>query len=131
MKSSQNIQRLGHTKFTSCSSDCVLKTLERASDLKMFISFPFLFICHFWWAFRKILCGKYISYIFHVQHSAINESTFLVIVYRVLPFCKQGNCIKTGMNIGLKFRILKIHKSYLPNRERDVQNLFPKEGRGY
>jgi hypothetical protein len=31
----------------------------------------------------------------------------LVIVYRVLPFCKQGNCIKTGMNIGLKFRILK------------------------
>ena len=41
MKSSQNIQRLGHTKFTSCSSDFVLKTLERASDLKMLISFPF------------------------------------------------------------------------------------------
>jgi hypothetical protein len=35
MKSSQNIQRLGHTKFTSCSSDFVLKTLERASDLKV------------------------------------------------------------------------------------------------
>ena len=40
MKSSQNIQRLGHTKFTSCSSDFVVKTLERASDLKMLISFP-------------------------------------------------------------------------------------------
>ena len=34
MKSSQNIQRLGHTKFTSCSSDFELKTLERAIDLK-------------------------------------------------------------------------------------------------
>jgi hypothetical protein len=44
MKSSQNIQRLGHTKFTSCSSDFVLKPLERASDLKMLISFPF-FVC--------------------------------------------------------------------------------------
>ena len=42
MKSSQNIQRLGHTKFICCSSDFVLKTLERASDLKMLISFPFL-----------------------------------------------------------------------------------------
>ena len=41
MKSSQNIQRLGHTKFTFCSSDFVLKTLERASDLKMLIYFPF------------------------------------------------------------------------------------------
>jgi hypothetical protein len=41
MKSSQNIQRIGHTKFTSCSSDLMLKTLERASDLKMLISFPF------------------------------------------------------------------------------------------
>jgi hypothetical protein len=41
MKSSQNIQRLGHTKFTSCSSDFVLKTLERATDLNMLISFPF------------------------------------------------------------------------------------------
>jgi hypothetical protein len=27
MKSSQNIQRLGHTKFTSCSSEFVLKAL--------------------------------------------------------------------------------------------------------
>ena len=65
------MQRLGHTKFTSCSSDFVLKTLERASDLKMLISFPFfLFVCHFWWAKRKILCGKYISYIFHVFSQA-------------------------------------------------------------
>ena len=44
MKSSQNIQRLGPTKFTSCSSYFVLKTLEGASDLKMLISFPFLFV---------------------------------------------------------------------------------------
>jgi hypothetical protein len=44
MKSSQNIQRLGHTKFTSCSSDFMLKTLQQASDLKMLISFPF-FVC--------------------------------------------------------------------------------------
>jgi hypothetical protein len=44
MKSSQNIKRLGHTKFTSCSSDFVLKTLERARNLKMLISFPF-FVC--------------------------------------------------------------------------------------
>jgi hypothetical protein len=41
MKSSQNTQGLGHIKFTSCSSDFVLKTLERASDLKILISFPF------------------------------------------------------------------------------------------
>jgi hypothetical protein len=39
MKSSQNIQRLGHTKLTSYSLDFVLKTLERASDLKMLIYF--------------------------------------------------------------------------------------------
>jgi spore germination protein GerM len=44
MKSSQNIQRLAHTKYTSCSSDFVLNTFERASDLKMLTSFPF-FVC--------------------------------------------------------------------------------------
>jgi hypothetical protein len=44
MKSSQNIQRLGHTKFTSCSSDFVLKALEQASDLKMLIFFHFFVI---------------------------------------------------------------------------------------
>jgi hypothetical protein len=44
MKSSQNIQRLGHTKFTSYSSDFVLKTLERASDLKMLISLRGFFL---------------------------------------------------------------------------------------
>jgi hypothetical protein len=34
----------------------------------MYLSFffLFLFVCHFWWAKRIILCGKYISYIFHV-----------------------------------------------------------------
>jgi hypothetical protein len=30
--------------FTSCSSDFVLITLERASDLKMLISFPFFYL---------------------------------------------------------------------------------------
>jgi hypothetical protein len=82
MKSSQNIQRLGHTKFTSCSLDFVLKTLERASDLKMLISFPFfLFVCHFWWAKRKILCGKYISYIFHVFSEARDHILILNILF--------------------------------------------------
>ncbi len=81
MKSSQNIQRLGHTKFTSCSSDFVLKTLERASDLKILISFPFLFVCHFWWAKRKILCGKYISYIFHVFSEARDHILILNILF--------------------------------------------------
>ena len=80
MKGSQNIQRLGHTKFTSCSSDFVLKTLERASDLKMLISFPF-FACHFWWAKRKILCGKYISYIFHVFSEARDHILILNILF--------------------------------------------------
>jgi hypothetical protein len=45
---------VGQSKYTeirphhisSCSSDFVLKTWERASDLKMLISFPF-FVCHF------------------------------------------------------------------------------------
>ena len=80
MKSSQNIQRLGHTKLTSCSSDFVLKTLERASDLKMLISFPF-FVCHFWWAKRKILCGEYISYIFHLFSEARDHILILNILF--------------------------------------------------
>jgi hypothetical protein len=49
MKSSQNIQRLGYTKFTSCSSDFVLKTLERASDLKMLIYFLFFSLVYSAW----------------------------------------------------------------------------------
>ena len=91
MKSSQNIQRLGHTKFTSCSSDFVLTTLERISDLKMLISFPFFFcLCHFWWAKRKILCGKYISYIFHVfsearDHILILNISFFHKLRQIIP----------------------------------------------
>jgi hypothetical protein len=69
-----------HTKFTSCSSDFVLKTLERASDLKMLISFPF-FVCHFWWAKRKILCGEYISYIFHLFSEARDHILILNILF--------------------------------------------------
>jgi hypothetical protein len=57
MKSNKNIQRLDHTKFTSCSSDFVLKTLERASDLKMLIYFYYKVnlvwsnLCIFWLPF--------------------------------------------------------------------------------
>jgi hypothetical protein len=69
-----------YTKFTSCSSDFVLKTLERASDLKMLISFPF-FVCHFWWAKRKILCGEYISYIFHLFSEARDHILILNILF--------------------------------------------------
>jgi hypothetical protein len=80
MKSSQNIQRLGHTKFTFCSS-----------DLKMLISFPFfLFVCHFRWAKRKILCGKYISYIFHAfsearEHILILNISFFNKLRQIIP----------------------------------------------
>ena len=81
MKSSQNIQRLGHIKFTSCSSDFVLKTLERASDLKMLISFPFFVCLSFWKTKRKILCGKYISYIFQEFPEARNHILILNILF--------------------------------------------------
>jgi hypothetical protein len=58
----------------------VLKTWERASDLKMLISFPF-FVCHFWWTNRKILCGKYISYIFHVFSEARDHISISNILF--------------------------------------------------
>jgi hypothetical protein len=38
MKSSQNIQRLGHTKCTSCSSDFVLKIKISKFRLSLLIS---------------------------------------------------------------------------------------------
>ena len=90
MKGSQNIQRLGHTKCTSCSSDFMLKTLERASDLKMLISFPFFRFCHFWW----ILCGKHISYIFHVfsearDHILILNISFFNKLKQIIPEIKS------------------------------------------
>ena len=40
-----------------------------------------MFVCHFWWAKRKILCGKYISYIFHVFSEARNHILILNIVF--------------------------------------------------
>ena len=46
----------------------------------MLISFPF-FACHFWWAKRKILCGKYISYIFHVFSEARDHILILNILF--------------------------------------------------
>ena len=59
----------------------MLKTLERASDLKMLISFPFFVYFHCWWAKRKILCGKYISYIFHVFSEARDHILILNILF--------------------------------------------------
>jgi hypothetical protein len=82
VKSSQNIQRLDHTKFTSCSSDFVLKTLERASDLKMLIYFYYFFFVIFdVRAKRKILCRKYISYIFHIFSEARDYISILNILF--------------------------------------------------
>jgi hypothetical protein len=46
----------------------------------MLISFPF-FACHFWWAKRKILCEKYISYIFHVFSEARDHILILNILF--------------------------------------------------
>ena len=114
MKSSQNI---GHTKFTSCSSDFVLKTLERASDLKMSISFPFfLFVCHFWWAKRKILCRKYISYIFHV----FSEARDHILILNILFFNKLRQIIpeiRSKMRDLLIFIfILKMTGTFTPGR---------------
>ena len=90
MKSSQNIQRLGHTKFISCSSDFVLKTLERASDLKMLISFPFFVCVIFDERNVKILCRKYSSYIFHVfsearDHILILNISFFNKLRQIIP----------------------------------------------
>jgi hypothetical protein len=45
-----------------------------------FFSF-FLFVCHFWWAKRKILCGKYISCIFHVFSEARDQILILNILF--------------------------------------------------
>ena len=46
----------------------------------MLISFPF-FACHFWWAKRKILCEKYIFYIFHVFSEARDHILILNILF--------------------------------------------------
>ena len=58
------------------------------SDLKMLISFPF-FVCHFWWAKRKILCGKYISYVFHV----FSEARDHILIWNILFFNKLRQII--------------------------------------
>jgi hypothetical protein len=81
MKGSQNIQRLGHTKFTCCSSDFVLKTLERASDLKMLISFPFLVCVIFDEGNVKYYAEKYFLYfscIFRSKRSYFNFKYFIL-----------------------------------------------------
>jgi hypothetical protein len=49
-----------------------------------------LFVCHFWWAKRKILCGKYISYIFHVfsevrDHILILNIWFFNKLRQIIP----------------------------------------------
>jgi hypothetical protein len=82
MKSSQNIQRLGHTKFTSCSSDFVLKTLERASDLKMLFSFPFFVCLSFLMSETQNILRKiyflYFSCIFRSERPYFNFKYFIL-----------------------------------------------------
>jgi hypothetical protein len=48
-----------------------------------------LFVCHFWWAKRKILRGKYISYIFHV----FSEARDHILVWNILFFNKLRQII--------------------------------------
>jgi hypothetical protein len=48
-----------------------------------------LFVCHFWWAKRKILCGKYISYIFHV----FSEARDHILILNILLFNKLRQII--------------------------------------
>ena len=40
-----------------------------------------MFVCHFWWAKRKILCGKYNSDIFHVFSEARDHILILNILF--------------------------------------------------
>ena len=49
--------------------------------------FSFFCLCHFWWAKRKILCGKYISYIFHVfsDHILILNILFFNKLRQIIP----------------------------------------------
>jgi hypothetical protein len=54
----------------------------------MLISFLF-FACHFWWAKRKILCEKYISYIFHV----FSEARDHILILNMLFFNKLRQII--------------------------------------
>ena len=49
----------------------------------------FSFFCHFWWAKRKILCGKYISYIFHV----FSEERDHILIINILFFNKLRQII--------------------------------------
>ena len=63
--------------------------MSRASKwFKKLISFPF-FAGHFWWAKRKILCEKYISYIFHV----FSEARDHILVLNILFFNKLRQII--------------------------------------
>ena len=52
----------------------------------MLISFPF-FACHFWWAKCKILCEKFISYIFHEarDHILILNIIFFNKLRQIIP----------------------------------------------
>ena len=64
----------------------------------MLISFPF-FACHFWWAKRKILCEKYISYIFHVEKyicyifHVFSEARDHILILNILFFNKLRQII--------------------------------------
>ena len=90
MKSSQNIQRLGHTKFASCSSNFVLKTLERASDLKMLISFPFF--CLFF-SFLMSDTQNIMRKIYFLYFSCIFRSERPFLILNILFFNKLRQII--------------------------------------
>ena len=48
-----------------------------------------MFVCHFWWVKRKILCGKYISYIFY----AFSEARDHILILNILFFNKLRQII--------------------------------------
>jgi hypothetical protein len=50
-------------------------------DFSKNVNFFSFFACHFWWAKRKILCEKYISYIFHVFSEARDHILILYILF--------------------------------------------------
>ena len=88
MKSSQNIQRLGHIKFTSLFFGFCAKNVGARKWFKNvnFFSFFLIFLS---WPKRKILCGKYISYIFHV----FSETRDHILILNILFFNKLRQII--------------------------------------
>ena len=90
MKSSQIIEIRPHQIYFLFFGFCA-KNVGASKRFKNvnFFSF-FLFVCHFGWAKRKILCGKYISYIFYVfsevrDHILILNILFINKLRQIIP----------------------------------------------